>query len=85
MVVTFEITSPWKGTVQKVIPQADHYIFEGDVLAVIQNGDGQPVEICSSFSGQLVSLEITEGSVIEPETTLATLEEKLHEICLGSD
>jgi|GEM_PF-2605368 len=85
MVVTFEITSQYFGIIRRIFQRESNYVHEKEVLCLLQTHDGKEVEVCSNFSGTLVSLNIEEGRKVAPHTVLAELEEEFDDITMSSD
>ncbi|MDQ0340993.1 biotin carboxyl carrier protein [Caldalkalibacillus uzonensis] len=77
------ITSPYEGTIEKVLIQEDSYVYEWEALFLIKTFDGNIQEVDIGASGFIISLEVKKGDWVTVNTTLAYLKDDM--VITGSD
>lgn len=85
MIVSFEVTSPCEGIVQKITSTLNEYVYERGVLLSVREADGSISEVFAQFGGILTNLYVKEGQPVAANTVLASITEKLSNVTLASD
>jgi biotin carboxyl carrier protein len=77
------VYSPCCGKVENIFVSQGSYVYEWEKLMVIHTTDNKKVEIETSVSGHVVSIEVTKNQNVSNETVLIQLQDDL--LITGSD
>jgi biotin carboxyl carrier protein len=77
------VYSPCYGKVENIFVSQGSYVYEWEKLMVVHTTDNKKVEIETSVSGHVVSIEVTKNQNVSNETVLIQLQDDL--LITGSD
>ncbi|QHE50910.1 biotin/lipoyl-containing protein [Pontibacillus sp. HMF3514] len=77
------VYSPCDGFVKKVFVTPSSYVYEWEKLFVIETNENKEVEVSIGVSGNITSVEISQGQNVEQNTILTTLRDDF--VITGSD
>lgn len=83
MEVLQNVHSPCGGFVKKVLVTPSSYVYEWETLFVIETNEKKEVEVSIGISGNITSVEISQGQHVAPNTVLTTMRDDLE--ITGSD
>ncbi|UOQ92051.1 hypothetical protein MUO14_16315 [Halobacillus shinanisalinarum] len=77
------VYSPCDGTIKEVFVNRSSYVYEWEPLFSIETKEQKEVEVSIGISGNITSLEISQGQSVTPNTVLTILRDDLE--ITGSD
>lgn len=78
-----DVYSPCSGFVKNVFVTPSSYVYEWETLFVIETKEKKEVEVSIGISGNITSVEISQGQNVAKNTVLTTLKDDLE--ITGSD
>lgn len=84
MYVNYEVTSPCRGIVERVLCQESSYVHEGETLFVIRTNE-KLVHVTVDFNGSVKGIGVQPGDEVINGMILANIQEDIFKILMGSD
>lgn len=70
-----EISSPCNGYIKSLLVNPDDFVYEWQVLMMVQNEEGESIPIHLSSSGYIESLQVGKDKYVEKDTLIGHLVE----------